>query len=146
MAALAPIATIAATGIGVAAALRQSSSQGQTQKLQAAQQAEQEQARRVELAAQRSQDSADRAATLAKTIASARARLGAAGIAPDEGSAAALTTGLERAAAEAEGASDAIFRQRLARGRSSLLASDGSLTTVAQVSRSLGQAARSLLA
>ncbi len=149
MAALAPIATIAtvaATGAGVAATLRQASAQRQAQQAQAAAQASQEQARRTELAAQRTQDSAERAATLARTVAATRARLGAAGVAPDDGSAAAITEGMERTAAEAEDSSDTIFRQRLARGRASLLASDGTMSTVAQVSRTLGQAARSLLA
>jgi hypothetical protein len=149
MAALAPIATVAtlaATGVGVAATLRQSNAQRQAQQAQASAQAKQDELRRAELTAQRTQDSADRAATLARTVAATRARLGAAGIAPDDGSAGAITAGMEQTAAEAEGTSDAIFRQRLSRGRGSLLASDGTLSTVAQVGRSLGQAARSLLA
>ena len=149
MAALAPIATVAtlaATGVGVASTLRQANAQRDAQQAQAAAQAKQDEIRRAELTAQRTQDSADRTATLARTVAATRARLGAAGIAPDDGSAGAITAGMERTAAETEGTSDAVFRQRLSRGRGSLLASDGTLSTVAQVGRSLGQAARSLLA
>jgi hypothetical protein len=71
--------------------------------------------------------------------------LAAGGVAPDEGSAGALTTGLRRAAAETEDASEEAFQARLARGRSSLLNPDGTLTAALQNARGFGQLARSLL-
>lgn len=145
MAALATVATLAATGVTAVSTIRQANIQRQNQREQANAAQQQEQARQQELIAQREKDRADREQTLARTVASTRARLGAAGIAPDEGSASAITTGMRQTAAEAENVSDDVFRVRLARGRASLLAPDGSMGTALQVSRTLGQAARSLL-
>jgi len=145
MGALTSLATIAAAGATTLGGVRQADAQRQTQRAQAELAQQQEQARQQELLVQRERDSADRAQSLSRTVAAARTRLAAGGIAPDEGSAAALTTGLNEAAAAAEGSSDEAFRARLARGRASLLAPDGTVTAFLQAGRSLGQAARSLL-
>jgi hypothetical protein len=145
MAALATVATLAAAGVSAVGTIRQSNAQKQAQRMQADAAQSQEQARQQELIAQREKDRIERGQTLERTIASTRARLGAAGVAPDEGSASAITTGLRETAAASEGVSDDVFRVRLARGRASLLAPDGSLGTAAQLTRTLGQAARSLL-
>lgn len=146
MAALASVATLVAAGASAAGSLRQADAQRQNQRAQAGLAQQQEQSRQQELVVQREKDRLEREQTLARTIASTRARLGAAGVAPDDGSAAAITTGLRRTAAEAEDASDEAFRIRLARGRSSLLSPDGGgVTTALSVGRTLGQAARSLL-
>lgn len=145
MGALTSIATIAAAGATAAGGIRQASAQRQAQRAQAELGQQQEQARQQELIVQRERDRAERAESLSRTVAAARTRLAAGGIAPDEGSAAALTTGINEAAAAAEGSSDEAFRARLARGRASLLAPDGSVTAFLQAGRTLGQAARSLL-
>ena len=135
MAALASVATLVAAGASAAGSLRQADAQRQNQRAQAGLAQQQEQSRQQELVVQREKDRLEREQTLARTIASTRARLGAAGVAPDDGS-----------AAEAEDASDEAFRIRLARGRSSLLSPDGGgVTTALSVGRTLGQAARSLL-
>lgn len=131
MAQLAPIATLAATGVSLYAA----DQQAKKQKKQAAARyaVQQENAAATQesqaevLAAQTTADTAARQRQLARTVAATRARLGAAGIAPDTGSAAAITEGLRRAAAEAQSADDATYAARLSRGRRSLLAPDGSL-------------------
>lgn len=145
MAALASVATLATAGLGAAASMRQAKAQRETQRAQADLAQGQEQARQQELILAREKDRAEREQTLRRTIASTRARLGAAGIAPDDGSAGALTTGLAETAAAAEDQSDDAFRIRLARGRASLLNTDGGIAPVLQVTRSLGQAARSLI-
>lgn len=146
MAALASVATLLAAGATAAGSIRQAEAQRQAQRAQAAIAQQQDQARQQELILQRERDRAEREQTLARTIAATRARLAAGGVAPDEGSGAAVTTGLRRTAAEAEDATDEAFRVRLARGRASLLAPpDGSLNAALAVTRTLGQAARSLL-
>lgn len=145
MGALTSIATVAAAGATALGGIRQADAQRQTQRAQAQAAQQQEQVRQQELVVQRERDRAERAGSLSRTVATARTRLAAGGIAPDEGSAAALTTGLNEAAAAAEGSSDEAFRVRLARGRASLLAPDGTVTAFLQAGRTLGQAARSLL-
>ncbi|MFC7608427.1 hypothetical protein [Teichococcus aestuarii] len=78
-------------------------------------------------------------------MASTRARLAAAGVSPDQGSAAAITTGLEQDAAETAQGSQEAAAARMAAGRSSLLREDGSLTTWLRAGSSFGGALRSLL-
>lgn len=145
MAQLAPIATLLGAGATVFATARQQ----QVQSAQARQQAEtaraQAEARSQQLAAQQAADQRARQARLAGTTAAARARLAAGGVTPDEGSAAALTTGLQRDAAAAQADSDAVFAARLAAGRRSLLNDDGSLVPWLRAGASLGQSFRSLL-
>jgi small-conductance mechanosensitive channel len=145
MAALASIAALVGTGASVVGSVRQSDSQRQTQRAQAELAQQQEQARQQELIAQRERDRAERAETLSRTIASTRARLAAGGIAPDEGSGAAITTGLAESAATVDDLSDEAFRARLSRGRASLLAPDGTVNAFLQAGRTLGSTARNLL-
>ncbi len=131
MAQLAPIATLAATGVSLYAADQQAKRQKKQAQAQYAVQQENavatQQAQAEVLAAQASADTAARQRQLARTIATTRARLGAAGIAPDTGSAAAVADGLRRASAEAQSEDDATYAARLSRGRRSLLAPDASL-------------------
>ncbi len=145
MGALASLAALAGAGVSIYGTLRQADVQTKTARAQADITRQQEQARQQEALVQREADRTERDRALSRTIASARARLAAGGVAPDEGSAGALTTGLRRAAAETEDASEEAFRARLARGRSSLLNPDGTLTAALQNARGFGQLARSLL-
>lgn len=145
MGALASIATVLGAGASIYGTVRQVQAANAASRAQARIAEAQEQARRQELLAQRQAERAERQRTLARTIAAARARLAAGGVAPDEGSAAALTAGLRQAAAEAEGAGEEVFRARLARGRASLLQPDGTLTAVLQGVRGFGSAMRNLL-
>jgi hypothetical protein len=145
LASIATIASIAGAGLSGAAAIRQSRAQSETQRAQVQIAQRQEQSRQQELIVQRERERAERGQTLARTVAATRARLAAGGVAPDEGSAEALATGLHRTAAEAEGQDDEAFRARLSRGRASLLAPDGSVNAFLSAGRTLGQATRSLL-
>jgi hypothetical protein len=104
-----------------------------------------EQARLQQLVIQQSGDTRERDAQLARTVASARARLAAGGLAVDDGSAAAVTAGLTRDAAAGAADSDALFRARLSSGRASLLSPDATLTNALRALPSFGGAVRSLL-
>ncbi|MBR0650441.1 hypothetical protein GXW78_12265 [Roseomonas terrae] len=145
MAQLATIASLAGTGLAVYGQVRQGQQQkatnrAQEENLRAQQTAQQEQA-----AVQAAANERARQEKLASTIASARARAAAGGIAPDEGSAAALTGGLRSDAAK-EAAEDAsLMSARLASGRRSLLASDGSFNSFLRAGQTLGGAVRNLL-
>jgi hypothetical protein len=145
MAQLAPIATV----LGAGASLYGAARQAQAQKAAAQQQADtaraQEAARAEQAAAQQAAETRARDARLAGTIASARARLAAGGVAPDEGSGAALTAGLARDAAAAQADSAALAAARLSAGRRSLLNPDGSFTTWLRAGTSFGTSLRSLL-
>jgi membrane carboxypeptidase/penicillin-binding protein len=145
MGALSSIAALAGAGVSVYGTMRQARQQSATDRAQADLAQQQERSRQQELAVQQEADRAQRQQTLSRTIASTRARLAAGGVAPDEGSAGAITTGLERTAAEAQDASDEAFRARLSRGRASLLNPDGTLTAALQAARGFGATARSLL-
>ncbi len=145
MAQLAPIATLFGAGASLYATARQSQVQSaQARRAQDAAQAENE-ARAQQLAAQQAAEARARDARLAGTLAATRARLAAGGVAPDEGSAAALASGLERDAAAAQADTDAVFAARLAAGRRSLLNDDGSLTPAYRAEATIGRAVRSLL-
>jgi len=145
MAQIAPIVTL----LGAGASLYSTARQAQAQSSQARQQAEaartQEQARTQQVAVQQAADQRARDARLAGTVAAARARLAAGGVQPDEGSGAALTSGLQRDAAAAQADSDAVFSARLAAGRRSLLNDDGSLTPWLRAGASFGNALKNLL-
>ncbi len=145
MGALSSIAALAGAGISAYGTVRQAQTQRQNQRAQVDLARQQEQARQQELLAQQEADRVQRQQTLQKTIASTRARMAASGVAPDEGSAGAITTGLERTAAESRDADDEVFRARLARGRASLLNPDGTLTAALAAARGFGASARSLL-
>ncbi|WP_135467748.1 hypothetical protein [Crenalkalicoccus roseus] len=145
MGALASFATVLGAGASLYGTVRQAQAQSAMSRAQAEIAKSQEEARQQELLAQREAERASRQQTLSRTVAAARARLAASGVAPDDGSAGALTAGFERVAAEAEGASEEALRARLARGRASLLNPDGTLTAMLQSGRSFGALARSLL-
>jgi hypothetical protein len=145
MAQIAPIATL----VGAGASLYATARQAQAQKSQARQQVEsaqaQNDARTEQAAAQQAAEQRAREARLAGTIAAARARLAAGGVQPDEGSSAALTSGLQRDAAAAQADSDAVFAARISAGRRSLLNDDGSLTPWLRAGQTFGTALRNLL-
>lgn len=145
MAQLAPIATLVGTGASLYGTVRQGQAQAAQARAQQQQEAASLGARQQQLAAQEGADAQARQDRLARTVASTRARLAAAGVSPDEGSAAAITTGLERDAAEAARSSQEALAARMAAGRSSLLREDGSLTTWLRAGSSFGGALRSLL-
>ncbi|PHK95875.1 hypothetical protein CR162_05935 [Pseudoroseomonas rhizosphaerae] len=145
MAQLAPIATLVGTGASLYGTVRQGQAQAAQARAQQQQEAASLSARQQQLAAQEGADAQARQDRLARTVASTRARLAAAGVSPDEGSAAAITTGLERDAAEAARSSQEALAARMAAGRSSLLREDGSLTTWLRAGSSFGGALRSLL-
>ncbi|HEV7267816.1 MAG TPA: hypothetical protein VGN83_23360 [Falsiroseomonas sp.] len=145
MAQLAPIATLVGTGASLFATARQAQTQSaQSRRAQDDARAANE-ARAQQVAVQQAAEGRARDARLAGTVAATRARLAAGGVAPDEGSAAALTSGLQRDAAAAQADSDAVFAARLAAGRRSLLNDDGSLTPWLRAGASFGNAVRSLL-
>jgi len=145
MAAIAPVATLVGSGVSLYATGRQASQQSAQAKAQR-QQAEADAAQRQEqISVQAATDARERQATLDRTLASTRARLAASGVSPDQGSAAAITAGLTEDAAAAQADSNAAFQARLASGRSSLLNTDGSLTTWLRAGQGLGTTVRSLL-
>jgi hypothetical protein len=145
MAQLAPIATALGAGASLYSTVRQAQVQSSNARAQTDAARQQEAARQQQLAAQQAAEARAREARLAGTTAAARARLAASGVSPDEGSAAALTAGLERDAAAAQSDSDQLFAARLAAGRRSLLNNDGSLTTWLRAGTSFGTSLRNLL-
>lgn len=145
MAQLAPIAAAIGAGASIYSSVQQGQAQSANAKAQASAARDQERARVEQAALQQSAEARAREARLAGTLASTRARLAAGGISPDEGSAAALTTGLEREAAAAQADSDQIFAARLSAGRRSLLNNDGSLTSFLRAGTTFGSSLRNLL-
>jgi hypothetical protein len=145
MAQIAPIATVLGAGASLYATHRQAQVQSSRAREQAAQAEAQNAARLQQLAAQQAADRRTADARLAGTIAATRARLAAGGVQPDDGSAAALTTGLRRDAAAAQSDQLAVFSARLAAGRRSLLNDDGSLTPWLRAGATASSALRSLL-
>lgn len=145
MGALTSLATLAGAGVSLyaqnrAQQLQQAQQKAQLQITQGQQQAQQEQ-----LALQQAAERRVRAEQVARTVASARARLGAGGVAAGDGSAAALDAGLRADAAAGQQDSDDLFRARLSSGRASLLNPDMSLTNALRAVPTLGSAVRSLL-
>ncbi|MBR0679679.1 hypothetical protein GXW74_04225 [Roseomonas eburnea] len=145
MAQLASIASLAGTGLAVYGQVRQGQQQQVSTRVQQENLRQQQAAQQQQLAAQSAANERERQDRLARTVASTRARLAAGGVAPDEGSAAALTTGLKRDAAQDAAEDAAVTSARLAAGRRSLLAPDGSLNSFLRAGQSLGGAVRSLL-
>jgi hypothetical protein len=145
MAQLAPIATAIGAGASIFSTVRQAQAQSSNARAQAANAQAQEAARQQQLAAEQAAQGRAREARLAGTLASARARLAASGISPDEGSAAAVAAGLRRDAAAAQADSDQMFAARLAAGRRSLLNTDGSLASWLRAGSSFGNSLRNLL-
>lgn len=145
MAQLAPIATAIGAGASILGSVQQGQAQSANAKAQANAAREQERARAEQAALQQAAEARARDARLAGTLASTRARLAAGGISPDDGSAAALTAGIERDAAAAQADSDQIFAARLSAGRRSLLNTDGSLTSFLRAGTTFGSTLRNLL-
>ena len=145
MAQLASLASLAGAGVSVYGQVRQAQQQRATSRVQEEnlrqQQAAQQDQANVQSAAQQRQ----RQDSLARTIAPARARLAAGGVAPDEGSAAVLAEGLKRDAAQDLAEDAAVTSARLAAGRRSLLAPDGSLNAFLRAGQTFGGAVRNLL-
>ncbi|MFC0385244.1 hypothetical protein [Muricoccus vinaceus] len=145
MAQLAPIVTLAATGASIYAQTQEAERQKKNARTQQENAAAQQAAQRQVLAVQAAQDTAERQAALERGIASARARLAAGGVNPNDGSAAALTEGLRSTAAAAQASDDATYAARLTAGRRSLLNQDSSILNWARAGQGLGRVARSLL-
>lgn len=145
MAQLAPIATAIGAGASILGTVQQAQRQSATAKAQAEAARQQEAARIEQARLQQAADARQREQRLAGTLASTRARLAAGGVSPDQGSAAALTVGLERDAAAAQAESDQIVAARLSAGRRSLLNGDGSLTSWLRAGSSFGTSLRNLL-
>jgi hypothetical protein len=141
MAQLASIATLVGAGASIVGNIRQ----GQQQRAEASAARAAAEDRTRQIAAQQEADTRARRDTLARTIASTRARLAAGGIRADDGSGAALQAGLTADAAAAQGESDAIFRARLAAGRRSLLQTDGSFNAFLRAGQTFGGVLRNLL-
>lgn len=145
MAALSSIATLVGAGATVYAQQRAQQSQYATQLAQAQANQSLEVQRQNQLIAQQQAEQRARQVQLARSVASTRARLAASGITPDDGSGAAITTGLAADSAAAANESDAVFRARLASGRASLLNPDASLTGFARAGASFGRSLSNLL-
>jgi hypothetical protein len=141
MAQLASIATLIGAGASVYGNIRH----GRQMQAEAAAARAAAAERNRQLALQQQAEARARRETLARTIASVRARLSASGLRADEGSGAALQAGLAADAAAAQTESDALFRSRLAAGRRSLLQPDGSFTAYVRAGQGFGAALRNLL-
>ena len=145
MAQLVPIAAVAGTAASLYGTVRQGQQQQATAKAQAQQQQDALNSRAQQLAAAQAVDARGQQDKLERTVASARARMAASGVSPDQGSAAAITAGLAEDAASASADSAESYAGRMAAGRSSLLNGDGSLTTWLRAGNSFGSAVRNLL-
>lgn len=145
MAQLASLASLAGTGLAVYGQVRQGQQQKATARAQEDNLRAQQAAQQDLAAAQSAAQERERQDRLARTIASARARLAAGGVAADDGSAAALTAGLRQDAAQDAAEEAAVSSARFAAGRRSLLAADGSLNAFLRAGQTLGGAVRSLL-
>ena len=145
MAQLASIASLVGTGLAVYGQVRQGQQQKATARVQQENLRAQQSAQQDQASAQAAANERERQDRLARTIASARARLAAGGVAADEGSAAALTAGLRRDAAQDAAEDAAVMGARLAAGRRSLLAPDGSVNAFLRAGQSFGGAVRNLL-
>ena len=145
MAQLAPLAAAAGAGATLYATAQQARLQKAANQQGVANAQAQQAAQAASQAVQQAADTRARDARLAGTVASARARLAAGGVAPDEGSAGALVAGLQRDSAAVGADSDAAYAARLSAGRRSLLQYDGSLTPWLRAGTSLGTSFRNLL-
>ena len=97
------------------------------------------------IASQQAAQQRARQDVLARSIAATRARFGASGVSPDEGSASALVAGMRADAAQADSENADLLRQRLAAGRASLLNSNGDFQGFVRATQSFGAIARNLL-
>ncbi|HEY8612088.1 MAG TPA: hypothetical protein VIL69_12435 [Roseomonas sp.] len=145
MAQLAPVVTLAATGASIYAQSQDAKRQKKNAQIQQQNAQAQQEAQQQVLAVQATQNAAERQRALDRSIASARARLAAGGVNPDQGSGAALTAGLRTVAREAQDTDDATYAARLSAGRKSLLDQDSSLTNWVRAGQGLGRVVKSLL-
>ena len=145
MAALSSIGTLLGSGATLYSQQRAKQAQYDTQRAQAEANQAVEVQRQNQLIAQQQAEARNRQLQLARSIATTRARLASSGVAPDDGSAAAITTGLTGDAAAAANASDAVFRAQLASGRASLLNPATNATSFTRAGRSFGSALNNLL-
>jgi hypothetical protein len=145
MAALSSIGTLLGSGATIYTQQRARQAQQNTQLAQAQANQALEVQRQNQLIAQQQAEARNRQLQLSRSIATTRARLASSGVSPDDGSAAAITTGLAGDAAAAANASDAAFRAQLASGRASLLNPEGNLTGFVRAGRSFGSALNNLL-
>jgi hypothetical protein len=145
MAQLVPVFAAIGAGASLYGTVRQAQISSASAKAQRQTAVAQADARQQMLDAQQAADRRAREARLEGTLAATRARLAAGGVAPDEGSALALTSGLQRDAAAAQSDSDQLFAARMAAGRRSLLNDDGSLTPWLRASGTIGGSLRNLL-
>ncbi|MCA3323202.1 MAG: hypothetical protein INF75_16170 [Roseomonas sp.] len=97
------------------------------------------------LASQQAAQQRARQDILARSIAATRARFAAGGVSPDEGSAAALVSGMRADAAQTDSESADLLRLRLAAGRPSLLNANGEFQGFVRATQSFGAIARNLL-
>lgn len=145
MAALTSIASLVGAGASLYAQQQQIQRGNQAQRAQVDIAQAQEAQRQQQLALAQAAERRARQEQVARTVASARARLASGGVSPDDGSGAALTAGLRADAAASQADSDALFRARLASGRASLLNQDGSLVPLLRAVPTFGNALRNLL-
>jgi len=145
MAALTSIASLVGAGASLYAQQQQVDRSRDVSRAQAQINAQAEQQRQQQLSLAQTAERTARAEQVARTVASARARLAAGGVSPDDGSAAAVAAGLRGDAARAQADSDEMFRARLSAGRASLLNPDGSTVPLLRALPSFGYAVRNLL-
>ena len=145
MSQLASVAGLVGTGLSVYSTARQASAQAAATKARNTQLLAQQEAQTQLASAQQAAQTRERQQTLNSTMASARARAAASGLDPNEGSAAAVSQGLQTDAAQDISEDDSIRAARLAAGRRSLLNTDGSLTTWLRAGSTFASAAKSLL-
>lgn len=130
MAQLVPVASLLTGVAGLVGAQKQAQAQRrQQEELQATREAQ------VRLASEETMR--QRREALARTISSTRARLAAGGVHADEGSGAALVSGLEEEVGTREAAEDQQFALRIAAGRRSLLDEQLNLTPFIRVGSQL---------
>ncbi len=149
MAQLVPIASLVSGVAGLVGAHQQAQAQKRQQAAQRDALRQQEAIREASLRAANAEAQRQRRETLARTIASTRARLAAGGIGAGEGSAAALIAGLEKEAGQQDLHDERTLALRLSAGRRSLLEPTGNLTPFVragtQLATGLSQSFRSLL-
>lgn len=149
MAQLVPIASLVAGVTGLVGAQQQAQAQKRQHAAQLQAMQQQEAVREASLRTANEEAQRQRRETLARTIASTRARLAAGGVSAGEGSGAALLAGLEEEADRQDLYDDRALALRLSAGRRSLLEPTGGLTPFiragTQLATGLSQSFRSLL-
>lgn len=145
MAQLVPIVSLASAGLGLYATHQQQRQQKKQVAAQNAQITQQNDVQAQQVATAQAEGARQRQASLARTQASVRARLGASGAGSDGGSAAALLDGLRQDSEAAQDADDTAYATRLSAGRRSLLNTDLSFTPYIRAGQQFAGALRNLL-